>query len=293
MESAKKMVIVSTDALQRMQTQQNQPQQQQSHTKAHDTVSELDREMMRLLNDKSLNDQDKWHQYQQVLQRYLYFSAEKRKPIQLPIVDLTDGRNVKSSGLSIDDIVDTFPKTYKQDAKSLLKVLEKRKDLIDWDSDGILHIHGERVPNSNVIDVLHDVIRARKSIQPVGWHQFMHTLKQINVPHEFITNPLSREFLARIKDNPSDDLDRNVSLGIIKQIQSKTPESTSPSYKSRLDALYGAPYRTATPKKEASNTSAVADWLATTSSAVPTITATPTSRLGIKRRRQKWESFKL
>jgi len=240
MEHAKKMVIISQDALQKINNQGAQP------AKVKDTASELDSEMLRLLNDKTLSDQDKWNQYQQVLQRFLHFSAENRKPLHLPLVDIPgEGTPRRNNALGVEEIIDTFPKTYKQDARNLLRVLQRRVDLFDWDNDGLIYISGERVPNSNVTDVLHDVIRARKSTQPTGWHQFMHVLKQINMPHEFITNPFSREFLTRLKESPSDTLDRNTSLEIIKKIDSETPQSSK--YVSKLDARYGSPYRTKTP----------------------------------------------
>lgn len=268
MEHAKRMVIISQDALEKMHLHHQQA------TKVKDTASELDTEMFRLLNNKSLSDHDKWNQYQQVLQRFLHFSAEKRKPLHLHLSDASDESKTKTSthgSLGVEEIIDTFSKTYKQDARNLLKVLEKRNDLFDWDSDGIVYVNGEKVPNSNVTDILHDVIRARKSIQPTGWHQFMHVLKQINMPHEFITNPFSREFLTRLKETDSDTLDRNKNLEIIRKIESD-PQLASPAskYVGKVDALYGSPYRTS-----------------------PASTSSPLPSTLTKQTKVKWEKFKL
>lgn len=208
MENAKKMIIVSPDVLQRIQNTQlslspisSSSQSSSSVGKvAGDTVSELDREMTRLLNNKSLGDQDKWEQYQQVLQRYLHFATQKRKPIQLPVVemDVNDDRQTNSV-LGNEQIVETFTKNYKKDARNFLKFLDGKKDLISWDDDGVVYIHREKIPHSNIIDLLHDVIRVRKSIQPPGWEQLLQILKEINIPNEFVTNPLGRDYLMRLK----------------------------------------------------------------------------------------------
>lgn len=200
MENAKKMIIVSADVLQRMQSSPS-PSSTSVSKVSSDTVGELDREMSRLLNNKSLSDQDKWEQYQQVLQRYLHFASQKRKPIQLPVVEMNvdDDAINKNSMVSNEEIVETFTKTYKKDARNFLKAIGGKKDLITWDSEGGVYINQEKVPHSNIIDLVHDVIRVRKSIQPPGWEQLMHVLKDINIPNEFVTNPFSREYLMRIK----------------------------------------------------------------------------------------------
>lgn len=247
MENAKKMIIVSPEVLQRVQNMQ-QHQQQPSSTAsvsklAGDTVSGLDREMYRLLNDKNINDHDKWDQYNQVLQRYLHFASQKRKPIQLPIIDLSDdvdgGRSAKLIPQSLvgnEEILDTFTKTYKKDVKNFLKAIDGKKDLISWDNDGVVYIEGDKIPHSNIIDLLHDVIRARKSTQPPGWKRLMHVLKEINIPNEFVTNPFSREYLVRIKGGKSDsDSSGGDSNGDNLTVDIKGGESSAAAARRHLD----------------------------------------------------------
>lgn len=209
MENAKKMIIVSPEVLQRVQNTQHSTVSAASSKVSGDTFSELDREMYRLLNNKNMSDNEKWDQYQQVLQRYLHFASQKRRPVQLPIVDMSESGKPSSlagpqSSIGNEELVDTFTKTYKKDVRNFLKVLDGKKDLVNWDSDGVVYIEGNKIPHSNIIDLLHDVIRARKSTQPPGWKQLMHVLKEINIPNEFVTNPFSREYLTRIKSGYSE-----------------------------------------------------------------------------------------
>lgn len=112
-------------------------------------------------------------------------------------MDVNDVRT--NSVLGNEQIVETFTKNYKKDARNFLKFLDGKKDLISWDDDGVVYIHREKIPHSNIIDLFHDVIRVRKSVQPPGWQQLMQILKEIIIPNEFVTNPLGRDYRMRLK----------------------------------------------------------------------------------------------
>lgn len=151
--------------------------------------------MLSLLNNKTLSDQDKWSQYQQVLQRYLHFASQKRKPVQIPVIDM---QTQKYNSLSPEELVATLPKLYKSKGLNLLKHISKRHEKIDWNDNGLVFIDGEIVPNSNIIDLLHDIVRSRKATQPQGWKQLLHALKDISTPVEFINNPFARHYYERL-----------------------------------------------------------------------------------------------
>lgn len=222
MEHAKKMIIIPQDMLQRMQHPPT----------SSDTVSELDSEMLNLLNNKNLGDRDKWERYQQVLQRYLHFTTQQRKPIHLPVIDTTDAGQ-RQNTLTSEEIIDTFPKTYKQDVRNILRAIEKRNDLVTWDSNGSVYIQGESIPKSNIVDLLHNIVRTRKSTQPPGWEQLMGVLKQINIPTEFITNPFSRQYLITARDgaHSANRLEEDPTIKSVKLETSPKARSVIPSYR--------------------------------------------------------------
>lgn len=58
MDNAKKMIIVSPEVLQRVQN--TQIPFENVNKVFGDTVSDFDREMFRLLNNKNISDHDKW-----------------------------------------------------------------------------------------------------------------------------------------------------------------------------------------------------------------------------------------
>jgi len=80
MEHAKKMVVVPQELIERMREGEPTP------PVGRGSGGGLDAEMHRILNDKRLDDNEKWKQYQQILQRFLHASAAKRRGISIPIV---------------------------------------------------------------------------------------------------------------------------------------------------------------------------------------------------------------
>jgi len=200
MEYAKKMVIVPPELISRLQ--------HQSSTDTHRASnSRLDEEMHRILNDKSLGDNEKWKHYQQVLHRHLQVTAHQRTPINLPIVDTessTDDGMHRTSSALVDEIVDSFPKTYKQTARNLLKAMTRRSDIINWDSDGAVFVRNEKIPSSNIVDILHSIVKIRKMTdKPAGWDHVMSAIKEMNIPREYINNEAALQFLgykSRLQD---------------------------------------------------------------------------------------------
>lgn len=215
MEHAKKMLIVPVEEFQRtLSAQQNS---------TNTTVSQLDSEMLKLLNNKTLSDKDKWDQYQQVLQRFLHFATQNRKPVSIPIIDTGD-----QNGVDIESIVNTFSKTYKHDAKNLLSAIVRRSDLISWDSNGAITIRGTYIPNSNIIDVIHDVVRMRKPVHPPGWSELMDVFLEMNIPSEFVTNPISRQYLAKLKTGSQSALSSSQEATPVKSSQLDSASNASP-----------------------------------------------------------------
>lgn len=59
------------------------------------------------------------------------------------------------------------------------------------DSDGLVTLFGKEVLNSNIIDLIHEVVRPRmKTRNLAGIDQFVHLLQQINIPQEYLGRSL-------------------------------------------------------------------------------------------------------
>lgn len=235
MEHAKKMVIVPQEFIERMKNIDT------NSIKTPRPSGTLDSEMLKLLNNKDLDDSEKWKQYQQVLQRYLHFASQKRKPIQLSIIDSGES-DLKTSGtIDIEEIVDSFPKSYKSDARNLLRSMERRSDLITWDKNGTVFVKNDKIPHSNIIDITHDIVRSRKPVQPTGWDQVMQVLRDINIPTQYIGNTFTRKYLLRLKELGARSPSLEESFEIKKKIESDIPASDPANL---IESLYTWPRNT-------------------------------------------------
>jgi hypothetical protein len=57
---------------------------------------------------------------------------------------------------------------------------------LSWTNNGEIVIDGEKVPNSNIVDLIHNFSRSRKRAPVVGAVELATILKKENVPRECI-----------------------------------------------------------------------------------------------------------
>jgi len=163
---AEKMILIPQDAVQKIHGDQT-------------NMKVLDKEMSAILNSK-INDSDKWKKYNQILQRYLHFSGERRKPVELPVSsDKTDFLR--------ESLMSTVPVKYKQKAMHCYELL-KSLNHVSWDQSGVVTIKGTRIPGSDIIELINDDLRYRKNSEPEGWRQFAKALADLNVSKKIIGN---------------------------------------------------------------------------------------------------------
>ena len=69
------------------------------------------------------------------------------------------------------------------------RLLDKIKGTVSWNDRGEMVYRNVPVPGSNIVDLVNDALRKRKSFQPVGWKMFARGLKAVNAPMDLIGNP--------------------------------------------------------------------------------------------------------
>lgn len=197
------------------------------------TLTRLDAEMDEILRSVTpSNQREKWKMYQQVLQRYQFFSDEERHPKNIttpatsekpddiaPVAREKPQTAEKASGMSDAAILSTVPKTYKKQAEQLLKHLHSSSNnRLSWDQTGLVRINNEPIKGSSITDLVNDAMRNRKTVRATGREQFGAELRRLGIPREFIGNTsLLYENLsldAAINSNLS-GLDASVSSNII------------------------------------------------------------------------------
>ena len=86
-------------------------------------------------------------------------------------------------------IIDSVAKSMQNHAELLIQKLKDHSDVISWNNNRQLVLEGSIVPNSNIVDLVNDVMRKRKGFNPEHSNTFAKTLTKINVPEDYLRNP--------------------------------------------------------------------------------------------------------
>ena len=134
--------------------------------------------------------------YAQQLQRVNQLKNQVFRPETSPIQMITQTERTMTSEshsatpsqqLNATDkqIIDSVLKTMQNRAKLLIQKLKDHSDVISWNDDGQLVLEGSIVPNSNIVDLVNDVMRKRKGFNP----EHSNAFTKINVPEDYLRNP--------------------------------------------------------------------------------------------------------
>lgn len=184
MDSAKKMILMDQNALERLKA---------PLTPSLDRAVSLDNEMGSILKQQDLSDRDKWTAYNQLLQRYLFKTQQAREPVKLSIQDedapvATPGIATPNDDPVREQLIQVVPKAYQKKADQLYRLLKRNHNAINWGDNGEVRMEGRRYQGSNIVDLIGDVIRYRKNFQPVHYAAFAALLSELNVPQDLIGN---------------------------------------------------------------------------------------------------------
>ena len=164
----------------------------------------LDDDMKTILDRKDLDDGTKVTLYNQVLQRYNVLADKHvKEPIRVVTVnESVTGSGVEpgpegavrapSSGLEAT-VLDTVPKTLQAKARRLMEHLKRD---VEWTARGELIHEGVPVVGSNVVDLVNDLLRKRKT-DPTGWQPFARQLRAINLPMALVGNVARRAYIRQ------------------------------------------------------------------------------------------------
>ena len=196
MEHARKMALVDPRLLDTLRSPPPPP------PPATDTlgkkVQALDDDMKTILDRTDLDDGTKVTLYNQVLQRYNVL-ADKRVKAPIRVVTVNESEveqesegavRAPISGLETT-VLATVSKTMQAKARRLMEHLKR---YIAWTARGELIHEGVPVVGSNVVDLVNDLLRKRKT-DPTGWQPFARQLRAINLPMALIGNVSRRAYI--------------------------------------------------------------------------------------------------
>ena len=169
MEHAKKMALVEPRLLESLQWQQ-----QEFQTPVGKAMSTLDNDMQVILARPDVSPDEKVKLYNQVLQRYVNYHDQKqlaaKAPVQVTMAD-SGTTSVTSSPVMVDaiekEVLESVPPRMKKKAQLLINRMKAHPQL-KWSDRGELVYKDQVVPDTNVADLVNDVLRRRKHFEPHG-----------------------------------------------------------------------------------------------------------------------------
>ena len=125
--------------------------------------------------------------------------------------------------------MDTVPKTMQAKARRLMEHLKRD---IAWTTRGELIHEGVPVTGSNVVDLVNDLLRKRKT-DPTGWQPFAQQPRAMNLPMEFVGNVARRAYGRRRRPLQVVVVERRLLLALVRVAH----EDRSVGHPSLVDAV--------------------------------------------------------
>ena len=196
------------------QTQERPKRPVEQRVKVMDT---LDKKMQTILEREDLSEDERLKLYDQSFTRYLNVYDDYRprpvavapEPVKQDLID--------------NEILESVPKTMKAKVQLLLKKMKSSPD-ISWNEKEELKYKGETVQESNVVELVNDVLSKRKYFNPQGWETFGEALREANVPQDLIGHEDRWRYITQTKRTPRSH-QRQQSLSHIRPYSPKTPRN--------------------------------------------------------------------
>ena len=188
MTNVRKMALVDPRLLETLRNPMQPP--------VDTTLRDLDADMTSILDRTDMEVSDKVRLYNQALLRYNGMTKTRaNKPTRVIVVPeqkVVNGEAGEAGHDSAGEIVATMPKSLRTKALMLTARLKK---MVDWNDRGELLHEGVAIPGSNITDLVHDLVRKRKTFEPVGWQQLTSQLRGSNIPMELAGNAARRQHI--------------------------------------------------------------------------------------------------
>ena len=149
-----------------------------------------------------LTEEEKVGLYGHQLHRYREYLQQARQPTKLPATNPVPAAPAASpaaashasppgaTGGLEEQILKSVNKGGRRKAELLLDHV-KRSKVLTWDKEGEISYRGQKVPDSNIVDLVTESQRAKPLKHrelPAGFDQFAQALKETNLPKAYVTN---------------------------------------------------------------------------------------------------------
>ena len=158
------------------------------------SLSSLDQTMQAILQNPPVGDEyTKAQVYSQVLQRYLRQAAQYReRPLGKVTLKEAESMEADKPEKDVSQIKEllrgTLPPSLIRGGTTLAETLANLPE-VNWDDKLQLIVDGKTVENSNVVDLLSDLGRKKKTSKPPeGMNELLTVLKERNIAKSLIPN---------------------------------------------------------------------------------------------------------
>ena len=197
MAHVRKMALVDPRLLETLRTPKQSP--------SEPTLRDLDAEMTSILDISDIDVSEKVRLHNQTLLRHNDMNkTHAKKPTLVVVVNdekVGNEENNDDENDTLSEIVATMLKSLQLKARMLTARLKK---MVDWNDRGELLHEGVAIaiPGSNITDLVHDLVRRRKTFEPVGWQQLAGQLRGSNIPMELVGNVARRQHIQKGEITP-------------------------------------------------------------------------------------------
>ena len=195
MAHVRKMALVDPRLLETLRAPKQSP--------SDPILRDLDAEMTSILDRPDIDVSEKVRLYNQPLLRYNDMTkTHAKKPTLVVVVNdekVGNEDNNDEENDALCEIVATMPKSLQLKARMLTARLNK---MVDWNDRGELLHEGVAIPGSNITDLVHELVRRRKTFEPVGWQQLAGQLRGSNIPMNLVGNVARRQHIQKGEITP-------------------------------------------------------------------------------------------
>ncbi len=178
-------------------------------------MARLQDEMDSVLINKEISHDDAIKLLQILTSRYEAIKNQDKAEVALPGVSTTmDSATVTLEDETpaerlVTDPLSGIPTKLRGHARTLTRLLSNDPDAFTVNNQLELVVRGNRIPNSNIHDLMSDVYTKTKSRvsapRPDDFRSFVSVLRDLNIPHSLIQNPKYLKELTHTSDLPGDD----------------------------------------------------------------------------------------
>lgn len=156
-------------------------------------IDEFRNELNKVIHNTNLSAEEQFKIYSQLFTRYLNMDSESKQPMKVLVQQ--DDSIPLNPHMEPDDqftwpstILNGFPKSLRSKAAMLIEEI-KHNSNIEVNNLGEISVNGTYIPKSNIIDLIHDFTRHRKTKPAIGAEALAKIIKDSNIPREYVGNP--------------------------------------------------------------------------------------------------------